>query len=378
MVDLHALLTEHKALVHVSSTGSGPRLLRALWDMPGSSQYLVGFEMPYSRTQQEAFLGHEVEGSYISEEVAYDMAMESYMRAAEYKLLESAEGDPVGVGITAAVASARMPRGDQRAHIVVISKHTVLYRKILLEKAVGVESRIEHDGTVTYTVARMLKEALDPQGGRDSWACTAEAQRRFFLYPYFDPSGLRRESTAGTFNGVYFPATLNPIHDGHRYMARCAEFSTGMMQARTTYLINTKSPHKGSLSLQEILTRAAMLRAERWNGNERPFEFTEDEPLFVDKVARRPRSHFVLGIDALLTLLDRKWGSDPDTTLSAFAEAKATLWVMGRQVDGKWMTLDDLQIPFYAGLDLQSLEGRKDISSTQIRESQCTPTSSQK
>jgi len=294
---LHDSLTRENVLLHVMATGAGPTFLSDLWSNPGASKYLVGTSCPYSRTQLHSLLGHTPDSSYVSEGVAYDLAMASYIRAAEHKVVEELDGDPIGVGITAAVASTKIPRGVQGVHIAVISKDRILHRFVNFEpKEEGKAARIEQDTLISELAQDMLQYSLRPKNdeGKETFLRTKEetfALNRFYKYPVFKTNGTRHSYTV---NGVYLPASLNPIHEGHRSMCLAAEnhLSNGPGKIKATYLVSSNSPHKGELSVQEMLFKVGMLRAERWDHTSRPVEFTRDEPLFIDKAQKRPGSVF--------------------------------------------------------------------------------------
>lgn len=371
--ELHDLLIQTNSLLHVSSTGAGPSLQRDLWGIPGCSQYLVGFFTPYARTQLHSFLGHPPEDSYVTMSVAYDLAMASYIRSAEHKVETVSSGNPVGIGITAAVASSRIPRGDQQAFICIVTSDAILETSIVFDKAVGAEERLNQDGIISKTVLVLLTQALRGDVSAEVLAKNqGTALERFYRYPVFLTDGTRHPRTEGGGNSAYMPATLNPIHDGHRTMAAAAEkylSPEGPGTIKVSYLVSSTSPHKGQLSVQEMLLKAGMLRAERWKGHShsRSVEFTHDEPLFLDKARKRPNSVFVIGADTMQRMLDPKWGPSIDALLSELKNLGAKFLVMGRVVDGAFMTCRDIKVPWPHGNLFEPIEGRVDLSSSEIR-----------
>lgn len=369
---VHDALTRTNSLLHVSTTGGGPTLQQAIWSAPGCSKYLVGFFTPYSRTQLHSFLGHPPEDSYVCEEVAFDLAMASYIRASEHKVEAGVEGEPVGMGITAAMASSRMPRGEQQAFLCIITKDVVSSTHIPFTKAVGEENRLTQDKTLSMHAQAQLLLSLESKPDFNFGDVAREkALERFYRYPVFHTNGTRHPRSPGGPGAVYLPATLNPIHDGHRAMAEAAETQLsenlpGRIKAR--YLVSSTSPHKGSLTVQEMLFKAGMLRAERWKNQSRMVEFTHDEPLFLDKARRRPGSIFLIGADTMERMLDPKWGTDIDEMLREMKNLEVKFLVMGRVVDGEFKTCRDIEVPWPHGNLFEPLEGRLDLSSSQIRE----------
>ncbi len=369
---LHKRLIESRSLLHIATTGAGPRLLQAIWDNTGISEYFVGAELPYKTTQTRAVLGHAPEQGYVAEDVAYDLAMASYLRAAETKVVEALAGDPIGLGISAAVASNRWPHGGHRAHMVLISKERVVYRLVNLVKGTGKEVRQYHDEAIANAALELVLGALKGDLPAEP-ACEEKALERFHLYPVFGTDGTRRKS--GGDCCLYLPATLNPIHDGHRLMCRTAEESQaerGMGRVRAIYLVSSVSPHKGRLSVQQMLMTAGMLRAERWRDEYEPrmVEFTHDEPLFLDKARKRPGSTFIIGADTMERMLDPQWGPAIEEMLTEMRNLDVKFLVMGRLVGDKWVTCRDIKVAWPHQLLFQPLEGRLDLSSTQLRSQQ--------
>ena len=366
---LHRLLLESKSLLHISTAGAGPRLLRELWAETGISEYFVGSAMPYRRAETHAFLGHAPEASYTSEEVAYDLAMASYLRAAEAKVVEASDGNPVGLGVTSAVASYGWPSGGHRSHMVVVTRDRILHRRVDLVKGRGKEVRQLHDYEVAEAALMLLRGALDGSLPVDE-ECEAKALERFYRYPVFHSNGTRSARLETDADHVYLPATLDPIHDGHRLMARAAE-EAKMASHRVVYLVSSVSPHKGKLGVQQMLQKAGMLLAERWRGelDSRTLEFTRDEPLFVDKARKRPNSIFVIGADTMQRMLDPAWGIPVEDLLTDLIALGARFLVMGRYIDGKWTTCRDIPLPRWTDqLLFTPLPGRMDISSTELRQ----------
>ncbi len=354
-------LLENKALVYVSTTGAGLAFQSNLWGTPGSSEYIVGFQTPYRRGQTIELLGYDPDDSFVSPIVAIDLAMASYIQASKHKVLSGEDGNPVGVSITASVATNRIPRGEQRAFICVITKDRAILHEVKLEKTLGESHRKAHDQFIAAKAEDVLISAFTYQNDSKYIDCTKEALDRFYQYPTFLINSRTKDSFGSS---LYLPASLNPIHDGHREMARTAE-SVVIPCDGCKYLISTVSPHKGEMTLQEMLSKAGMLRAEK---TFRGFEFTKDEPLFLDKARKRPGSVFIIGTDTMERFLDPKWGPDPVELLKELKELKTTFLVMGRVMDGVFKTANDITVlDGYKDLFVP-MEGRVDISSTEIRQ----------
>ena len=114
-MDLHKSLTETPSSLFLACAGAGIEFLRQLWQTPGSSRYLCGTSLLQAREELDRFIGYSPEGSYCSKAVAIDMAISAFLQASR----SGGDGSkPVGLAVTAAVASDRIPRGEQRAQHV--------------------------------------------------------------------------------------------------------------------------------------------------------------------------------------------------------------------------------------------------------------------
>src|SRR6185369_2016869 len=123
--------------IHVIATGAGAGLQQLLWEVPGSSAYLSGATFPYSEEEQAELLGFMPE-HFCSEEAAIDLASAAYMKAYKFN-----GPRPVGVGITASVASEKEHRGDHRVHACVITNDFVRSVSVTLVEGVGSEQRVK-------------------------------------------------------------------------------------------------------------------------------------------------------------------------------------------------------------------------------------------
>jgi hypothetical protein len=79
----------------------------------------------------------------------------------------------------------------------------------------------------------------------------------------------------------------------------------------------------------------------------------------------------VIGADALLRMLDPKWGPEPLPMVCEFSELGTKLLVVGREIDGQFMTahdvLDRCGVPPDMREGFEDVEGRWDLSSTELR-----------
>lgn len=347
---------------HIVSTGAGAGLQQTLWEIPGCSWYLSGCSFPYDQEEQADLLGFMPE-HFCSEEAAVDLASAAYMKA--YRFGKKA---PIGVGITATVASEREHKGDHRAHVCVITEDRVRSALLTLKKGVGAVQRLEDGKLVdTFALAFMMETACDvPQAVKDFKDTSALARERFFLRPFFTANGKRLDAMPTNKHMAIMPGAYNPPHEGHFGTAQNVMDQYGRT---VTYEVTAEPPHKEALTVQELLKRAKLLQ-----GHDRLF--TRKEPLYLDKARRYPSIPIVLGADAMVRMLDPKWGVDLMTLFKEFRKLETKLLIAGRTIGDKFVTCDDISSDFrkadphtwgYAQSVMLPIDGRFDISSTELR-----------
>jgi nicotinamide mononucleotide (NMN) deamidase PncC len=368
-------LKEAGVNIHVAATGGGAGLQQSLWEVPGSSAYLSGTSFPYDQAEQEELLGF-MPKQFCSKEAAINLASAAYMKA--YKFGGKA---PVGVGITASVTSEREHRGEHRVHCCIITDDKVLSSSFKMEKRpdLKAETTRKYDGSVCdelgfFSLLHALK--IEHAYNITFTDATEIARSQFFEHPFFTMDGKRYAELSyvkdegnpwGRPSPNKFglmPGSFNPPHEGHFGTAEAFENQTGK---RVIFEVTSDPPHKPALSVQDLLKRAKLLQ-----GHDRIF--TTNIPKFVEKAKAYPRVPLILGADTLLRILDPKWGIDPRDIIRQLITDQTNLYVSGREVDGKFMTRDDivsgLEPKVTKGFDMrvfQELEGRWDISSTELR-----------
>lgn len=360
------ILKELGINLHAVATGAGAGLQKYLWEVPGSSAYLSGCTYPYDGSEQEELLGFMPE-HFCSEEAAVDLASAAYMKA--YKF---GGKKPVGLGLTASVASEKIHRGDHRLFVCVITDDKVVLDHFTLVKGVGADKR-KLDGDLCDLLAvDVLGNALGVDLLEMPFTIkhelhdgTSLALDRFMLRPYFSASGKRANNFEGRF--AIMPGAFNPPHDGH---FGAAQSSMEEYNYPVVFETTAEPPHKGALTVQELLKRAKLL-----HGHDRIF--TRKLPYYLDKARAYPGHPFILGSDAMVRMLDPKWGLDPIDMFKEYIDLGTKLFVAGREIDGKFVTCEDILndllkngkrgVWALAMNVLMPLDGRWDISSTELR-----------
>jgi nicotinamide mononucleotide (NMN) deamidase PncC len=355
--------------IHLVATGGGAGFQNELWAEPGSSAYLSGASFPYSPEEQEELLGFMPE-HFCSKENAIDLASAAYMKA--YKF---GGKDPVGLAITASVASEKEHRGEHRAYTCIMTKDKVLTTHHTMVKGTGVCQRgrdgTDCDALTFFTLLDGLGIATCDTGQPEYEDATALAKERFFLRPYFTEGGQRLAripsiKSDGDYRHdpfVLMPGAFNPPHEGHFGTAAHVLREYGK---QTIFELTAEPPHKDWLTVQELLQRAKLLQ-----GHHRIF--TRKEPYYIDKARAFPGMGMVLGADAMVRILDPKWGLNFDEMFKEMDQLRTKLYIGGRDINGKFTTrndIEDLMTPWQAfmfrSLSLQ-VGGEYHVSSTEIR-----------
>lgn len=360
--------------IHVVATGAGAGIQEELWGVPGSSAYLSGASFPYDQAEQEELLGFLPE-HFVSREAAVDLASAAYMKA--YKF---GGKKPVGIGLTASVASERIHRGDHRFDICVMTNDKVLTYERVLVKGAGQNFRLSDGQICDDSAFYMLLDALDigafPANSdgpalQEYQDATELAKQRFFERPFFSANGKRTAEIPNPRNThelyALMPGAYNPPHEGHFGMAEEVQYA---FHKSVVFEVTAEPPHKDALTVQQLLQRAKLLQ-----GRDRVF--TQKEPFYIDKARAFPKMPLVLGADAMVRMLDPKWGLDIKEMLGSFYEMGTKLFIVGREVNGVFTTceniLDDIKTnhPFNvwasARIIMLPIKGEWNVSSTEIR-----------
>lgn len=356
--------------VFIACTGGGAGLQQALWNLPGCSSFLTGAVFPYAARATNEFLGFAPK-SYCSRETAIQLAMQSYYRA----YAPGAERS-IGLGLCAVVATKEKHRGEHRIFAAVMVDTDCLVHEVVLERRSGDRARID-DGEICDLVGlNALRSAvglsIDPiakypnvkRAEISSGYC--EGCDLFLQHPVFRPDGTRTSVRAmdaeiGMWPSVMMPGAFNPAHGGHYQMARVVEHYQGRP---VVFQISLSPPHKTGLGLGESLRRAKGLVGKH-------VLFLTNDALYIDKARQFPGTAFIIGIDAVIRMLDPKWGPKIEPMLAELRRLGTRFYVFGRMVGEQgFQTLADIDIP-EAGRELfKQIEGRWDVSSSALRAEQ--------
>ena len=376
---LHA--SEHPTVLAL--TGGGSQAIGRLLEVPGSSRTVLEAIVPYATTALADWLGGEAEQS-CSAPTARAMAMASWMHARKL----SPDSNPrqlVGVGTTASLVSDRPKRGDHRVHVAVQTATTTATHSLVFDK--GQRDRAGEEKLaalllllgLTKTCSLDTAEALhdfgthllpgdnlffSEQPAEKEWTELLLGERQTIGYP---------ESTTPH---AIFPGAFNPLHEGHRRIARVAAERLGCPVALEISITNVD---KRPLDFVEIEERVRGVR--RAGGCETASEsldsqtlFLTDAPTFRTKATLFPGCTFVVGADTIGRIADPKYYSGEagsfEAAIELIAEQGCRFLVFGREIEGRFRTLSDLELPPALRalcVEVSANEFREDMSSTELR-----------
>ncbi len=310
------------------TAGGGSGALHALLSTPGASRFVADARVPYSPEALADFLG-EAPGQSVSPATARALAEKAF-----FQCLEILDGKVPGIGIscTAALATDRERRGDDRAFICIKTEASEKLYALYFSKATRAE-----------------QEAL-----LSGWLLTLIAQ------------------AVGAERGLMLPGSFNPAHKGHFGMLQAAEQLTGL---RGIFELSAANVDKPDIPEEEILRRAAQLR-------DSPVALTR-AARFTQKATLFPGTTFVLGHDTAVRLIDYAEGGEWDL----FQTLETSFLVAGRIFQpleneavletrsaasrrSRFQGLETLELPSGFESLFESIPEsvfREDISSTELR-----------
>ena len=347
MTDWREQLKSLGVSIHVIATGAGAGIQSRLWEVPGASAYLSGCSFPYAQDETTELLGFSLERA-CSEEAAIDIASAAFMKAYRF-----GGKSPVGVGLTAAVPTDRARRGANRFHTCVITESSILVES---HKFAPDRSRSTCDSSCEFHAFRLVREAMGLHHIGIGEDASQPALARFLGRPFFTRTGERLPGRPDT-KAALMPGAFNPPHAGHLGIASEVERKHHLP---VTFHVTANSPNKPPLTVQDMLKRAKLLRGH-------DALFTRGESLYIEKARRFPETPLVMGSDALLRMLDPKWGPEVKALLVEFSQLGTTFLVSPRN----GLTVDDCFAKTSTDCEFRfmftELDGAWDVSSTQLR-----------
>jgi len=355
----------------LAATGGGGELVSWLLNHPGASTSVIEVQVPYREEALAAYLGSA--GPHrVTAQTARDMADRAFVRARRFTGVE--EGI-VGVGVTAALATSRSRRGEDRAYIALRLPQE--YRLFDLHFEKGAADRLAQEEGLSRFVLAVLAEACGAEAISPPLPDYVKCSQHTLSLQ--DPLGLLVtgdiELVEFGLDGVWasevergsrllFPGSFNPLHEGHERLAVAAGRLSGR---RPSLELSVENVDKPSLQRVDIEGRLAAMRG-------RFSVIMTRAPTFLQKARLFSGCHFAIGYDTATRLLQGKYYEEGEqgmvTALEEFRAGEHCFWVAGRLQAGKYLALADIDVPAgFAALfaAIPEEDFRVDISSTELR-----------
>jgi hypothetical protein len=354
-------------------TGAGSLTLFQLHSVAGSSRTVLEATDRYASNALIDLLGNAPE-QFVSKATATAMAAQAYRRA-----MRLAEPGTVclGVACTAAIATDRERRGEDRCWVAVRDSAGVTSYGLVMNR--GARDRLGEEQLVSQLLLRAIALACGIAEPVPLGLLTGE-QVETARELVDDPIARLLDGSARTVlvapnqslaadqpvTGALLSGSFNPLHAGHERLADAAATTLGMP---VTFELPILNADKAPLGYAEIERRLAQFR---WRY---PVALSR-AALFVEKAALFPGCVFVLGYDTAARLVDpRYYGGEParDAALAFIRSHGCRFLVAGRVQDGAFHTLSEIAIPVDARdlfVELPEQAFRVDLSSSAIRAQQ--------
>ena len=331
-------------------TGGGTSALSRLLSVPGASQSLLNGVIPYSFEALSHYLGTEPKQA-CSDKTARLMASRAFVNATQIH-----EGNVIGIGATAAIQTNRQRRGTDRIHVAVQTESMLTTYQLILDSN---QSRHEQESACADFLIACIALSADieienPPGSERVVRAPGEWQ------------GLMTRETRATHNthvAAILPGAFNPPHEGHFKMREIAERKIGSEVALELSIENVDKPDLDYFDMEDR------------------FKWVDGAPLifsraatFVEKSEVFDKVTFVVGIDTLIRIDDKKYYGDSEAAkleaIELLANRGHRFLVFGRVREGTFQGLD--QVMLTGALrdlctEVPEHEFRVDLSSTELR-----------
>jgi nicotinic acid mononucleotide adenylyltransferase len=369
-----ALAAADRRLV-VISTGGGSLAIPHLVTTPGASRVILDAQVPYSCAAVDLLLGGPQE-AYAAPKTARRLAAAAWERAIRLAGPDdpAAAGRAVGLAVTASLRTSRPKRGGHRVCVAVQTLDATSSLELVLEK--DARSRADEELVAAALALDLLVEAVGlPADCRGDVGGLVRPGERIVRDDAAAPTAWR-ELLAGQRPAVaavgpdmpaagclVFPGSFDPLHEGHRLMARIAE---EIAERPLSWEISVTNVEKPLLDYVSIRDRAAQFAGQRL--------WLTRAARFTEKLAVFPEGTFVMGADTYVRLADPRYYGGSAAAAAEAVEMIATrargLIVFGRMRQGMFEDAAHVNVPQRlrdVSYFVSQREFRLDISSTELR-----------
>jgi hypothetical protein len=360
----------HPVQLMLVTAGAGTQAISWLLSVAGASRTLLEALVPYSESAFDDFLGRTPD-KYVAQETAGYLGGRAFTRARQL----SSGTHQVGLSCTATIITEQPKRGEHRAYLSTWRSDRVCHYRLYLKK--GARDRAAEEEVVSRVLLNALAHACDlplrlevalvagDEFSREIVSLeTAARQLLAGEIPFFVVTADGRLENQPP-PSVILSGSFNPLHDGHRELARVA----GDILGRTvTFEVSAINVDKPPLSTAAVLQRISQF-AGRWPVG------ASGEPAYDQKALIYPGTTFVIGYDTAVRVLEpRYYNGSREEMLAALAQIEAQgcrFLVAGRLAgDGHFHEAGELPFPKRFRHLFQAIPGtlfRRDISSTLLR-----------
>jgi nicotinic acid mononucleotide adenylyltransferase len=368
-----ALTTAQRRLV-VVSTGGGSAAIPHLVTTPGASHVVLDAEVPYARVAVDRLLGGEQE-SYCSAKTARRLAAAAWQRAISLQPTDAdAAHHAVGLAVTASLRTTQPKRGSHRIIAAVQTLDATCTAEVVLRR--DARTRADEEVVAAGLALDLLAEACRLPSECRSRIEGALLEGETIARDDVTPPSAWRELLGGgrpvaaaagegqpVAGSLVFPGSFDPLHEGHRLMARIAE---EIAERPLAWEISVTNVDKPMLDYASIRDRAAQFAGQRL--------WLTRAARFIDKLAIFPEGTFVLGADTYSRLADPRYYGGSAAAAAEAVETIATrargLIVFGRMRHGVFEDASQVDVPERlreVSYFVSQREFRLDISSTELR-----------
>lgn len=333
---------------------------------PGASASVLEANVPYASLALTQLLGKAPDQS-VAADTARQMAATAYNRAQHLVERHTADDHLFGLGITAGLATNRVKKGQHRAHwCIQTADHTCAF---FTHFDAAETTRAKEEKLLVDFVWQTLQQVLTsptaspPQSSELSPEVSSEhAAVRAGFAPLLTNTPYK--ICIGEHDGnLLLPGSFNPVHSGHEQMLAIAQELTGRAGAFELAVRNADKPTLDYISLEERLARIT----------DTPVWLT-NTAIFSEKARLFPNTIFALGVDTMRRIADLRFYQGQqgllEEALEIFVQYNTSFIVFGRAEGGKFITLDDINLPEVLRERCQPVaesDYRNDISSTALR-----------
>ena len=139
-------------------SGAGTSALASLFSVAGASRTVIEAQVPYSSAAVDSYLGSPSK-QYVSREQALSLAEVAYQRASSLSVSDDENGRLVGLSCTAAIATDRARRGENRIHVAWFDGSKKATFSLVLKK--GAREREAEEAVCSAIILNALADACE-------------------------------------------------------------------------------------------------------------------------------------------------------------------------------------------------------------------------